>query len=67
VSFDYIASAYGKNFKKGQVVRVTDTSRKPPPPGQLGVVTKATHHVWVRLSDEKIAKPYHPADVEPTT
>ena len=64
MSFEYIANAYGKTFKQGQVVRVTDTSQKPPPPGKLGVVTKADNYVWVRLSDEKNARPYHPSDVE---
>lgn len=55
MSFDYIANTYGLKLKKGQVVTAL---------GKLGVVTKATHHVWVRLSEEKVANPYHPSDVK---
>ena len=58
VSFEYIASYYGKTFKKGQIVRAL---------GKLGVVVKATHYVFVRLDDEEHAKPYHPSDVEVTS
>lgn len=64
MSFKYIASYYGKSFKKGQVVRVTDNSQRPPPPGKLGVVTGATQYVFVRLDGENHANPYHPDDVE---
>jgi len=53
MSFEYIANTYGKTFKKGQIVKVTDTSQKPPPPWKLGVVVKATHHVFVRLDGAK--------------
>ncbi len=67
MSFEYIASYYGKTFKRGQIVRITDTSQNPPPPGKLGVVTKATNHVWVRPDGEKHANPYHPSDVEPVS
>lgn len=56
MSFEYIKQAYGKKFQKGQIVLAC---------GSLGVVEKATHHVFVRLSGEKRASPYHPGDVEP--
>lgn len=58
MSFEYIANAYGKTFKKGQIVRAL---------GKLGVVVKATHYVFVRLDGAKHANPFHPSDVEIAT
>ena len=55
MSFEYIEQAYGLKFKKGQIVRAL---------GKLGVVAKATNHVYVRLNGEKSATPYHPTDVK---
>lgn len=54
--FDYIERMYGRKFYKGQVVMAL---------GKPGVVTKADHHVHVRLSHLKHSNPYHPTDVEP--
>lgn len=30
--------------------------------GREGVITKATHHIYVRLDGEKHSFPYHPTD-----
>jgi hypothetical protein len=39
MSFEYIAQAYGKTFKKNQIVKVTPYRDQP---SKLGVVVKAT-------------------------
>jgi len=54
--FDYIANAYGKRFHRGQEVLAL---------GKPGKVTRATHHVWVRLDPRAHSDPYHPDDVTP--
>lgn len=55
MSFEYINNYYGLEFKKGEIVEAL---------GKMGVVTKATNHVFVRLSGEKTATPYYPTDVK---
>lgn len=56
MSFEYIQEYYGLELKKNQIVKIKDTEK-------MGVVTKATAHVFVRLSGEKVARPYHPYDI----
>lgn len=53
--YDYIEQTYGLKVNKGQIVRAL---------GKLGVVTKKTNYVFVKLSEEKTASPYHPSDIE---
>lgn len=54
-SLDYVNRTYQKNFKRGTRVLAL---------GKPGVVTRGTHHVYVRLDGEKRAEPYHPNDVK---
>lgn len=56
MSFEYIKSYYGLEFKRGQQVLAL---------GKPGKVTSATNHVNVRLDGDKHARPYHPTDVVP--
>ena len=57
MSFEYIEQTYGKRFFKGQFVVCGGKT--------LGVVTKATHYVFVRPEGQKHADPWHPNDVKP--
>ena len=54
MSFEYIKDYYGKSFKKGQAVTAL---------GKVGVITKATNYVFVKLNGDKTSQPYHPDDV----
>ena len=63
--FEYVNTHYGKSLKRGSIVTVPRTVAGQPTARVLGVATKATHHVYVRVDGEKHANPYHPDDVEP--
>lgn len=55
--FAYVRDAYGMPWlAKGIAVMAC---------GKPGVVTDATHYVFVRINGEKHARPYHPDDVKP--
>ena len=53
-TFDYIRNYYRVPARFLGRVRVEGKGE--------GTMTKATHYVWIRLDDEKHAKPYHPKD-----
>jgi hypothetical protein len=54
MSFEYIKSYYGIEFKKGQRVLAL---------GKSGTVSSATNHVYVKLDGARQGMPYHPTDV----
>lgn len=62
--FEYVNTHYAKSLKKGSIVSVPRTDPGKPARRVLGVATKATMHVYVRVDGEKHAMPYHPNDVE---
>lgn len=60
-SFDYIRKTYGRDFFKGQRVRVRDGGEVRG----FGSVTGATHYVEVMLDGDTWSDSWHPTDVEP--
>ena len=50
-NFAYIRNTYGVPVRR--LGRVTYN-------GNPGIITSATHYVWIRLDGEKHPRPYHP-------
>jgi len=57
MSMDYIRKTYNVPAKRGGRVRW-----KRGRVSRLGTITRATHYVYIRFDDAKIALPYHPVD-----
>lgn len=56
MSIEYVRSYYRVPAKCGMRVTVPD--------GSEGVITRATHYVYVRLDGMKFSRPYHPMDLK---
>lgn len=58
MGFDYIRRFYGVAAKRGGRVEV----RQQNGAVFLGTITRATHHVFIRVDGVSHSRPYHPTD-----
>lgn len=62
MSMKYIRDTYGVPVARGRRVEVRQSN------GAVfyGIITRATHYVWIRLDGMRHARPYHPTDPDIT-